>query len=159
MFGAFWPSSCRADPCTSLAYNKWQGQDNSTVEDTTIGNGCSFDNSTKKQNKSCPAPLFKDPVHQNRCSISSRKLGRNKESSFRLHQLFFYHCKQSGRKVLYSTQSFPGSKTRATSGREASTEYEPCWPGKGFSPHHTGLNIFFCFFKLNVFRVGHPAKA
>ncbi len=60
----------------------------------------------KKQNKSCNAtPLFKDPVHQNRFSISSRKLGRNKESSFRLHQLFFYHCKQSGIKVLYSTHS------------------------------------------------------
>jgi hypothetical protein len=23
--------------------------------------------------------------------------------------------------------------------REASIEYEPCWPGKGFSPHCTGL--------------------
>ncbi len=33
-------------------------------------------------------------------------------------------------------------------GREASTEYEPCWPGKGFY-----------LFRIYVFHVGHPAHA
>jgi hypothetical protein len=33
-----------------------------------------------------------------------------------------------------------------TPARGASTEYEPCWTGKGFSPHHTGLSILFRLF-------------
>ncbi len=58
MFGAFWLSSCRVDPCTSLAYNKWRGQDNSTIEDTTTENGCAFDNSTKKAEQNLNRPFI-----------------------------------------------------------------------------------------------------
>jgi hypothetical protein len=42
-----------------------------------------------------------------------------------------------------------------TPGREASTEYEPCWPGKGFSSLQTEL--VFIQYSCDVFRVGHPA--
>ncbi len=41
------------------------------------------------------------------------------------------------------------------SGREASTEYEPCLPGKGFSPYRPGVYLFV----LNVLYVGHPIEA
>jgi hypothetical protein len=45
-------------------------------------------------------------------------------------------------------------------GREASIEYEPCWPGKGFLPHCTGLYIvhFLSPIYTAAFRVGHPAR-
>ncbi len=47
----------------------------------------------------------------------------------------------------------------ARSGREASTEFEPCWPGKGYSPYRTGQHIFLYLFVLDVLDVGYPAEA
>ncbi len=47
-----------------------------------------------------------------------------------------------------------------TSGREASIEYEPCRPGKGFSPHRTvGVFTLSRLIIPDVFCVGHPAQA
>ncbi len=46
------------------------------------------------------------------------------------------------------------------SGREAFTEYELCWPGKGFlALYRAALYTCSRLFTQDVFRVGHPAEA
>jgi hypothetical protein len=52
------------------------------------------------------------------------------------------------------------SSISVTSGREASIEYEPCWPSKSFSPHRTvGVFTFSRLIIPDVYCVGHPAQA
>jgi hypothetical protein len=55
------------------------------------------------------------------------------------------------------------SNISLTPWREASIEYKPCWPGKGFSPHCTGLySVHFHssnYTLQEVFLGGHPAEA
>jgi hypothetical protein len=42
------------------------------------------------------------------------------------------------------------------SGRETSSEYEPCWLGEAFSQDLTGLYTFYRHFVVNLYKVGHP---